>query len=84
MPKKIPLSSCDEEKLNEVKFRVCEAIDRSICRHQWNYTQAAHYLKTSKPVISRISNKKCQDLTLNQLFACLVRVKPDFEFLISI
>ena len=84
MPKKNKLTDVQLDRLNQLKFQLCHAIDRSIHRNQWSYADAARMLRVDKVVISRITNKKIERLTLNQLFEYLVRVRPNFEFLVSV
>ena len=79
-----PLTANQQQKINEHKHQLCAAIDRLIDRFQLTATQAAFELKTSTANISRVRNRQVEQLTFNQLFDYLVRLKTNHQILVSI
>ena len=72
-----------KEKMNELKFELCVAIDREINNMRMSQVRIACHLGTSQANISRVGNKKVDQLTFNQLFRYLVILKPDIRMLLS-
>lgn len=74
----------NEEALNRCKFHLCHQIDRLITRERWTQKQAAYYLGTSQANVSRVGNKKLDQLSMTQLFNYLCKLSGNFRLLISI
>lgn len=55
-----------------------------IARHNWTYAQAAIQMRVSRANLSRVGNKKLEQLTVNQLVRYLNALCPEFRFMISI
>ena len=71
------------EKLNEIKFLICNVIDHEMVRLQWTPLTLACHFGTTPSNISRVLNKKVDELTFNQLFRYLVILRPEFKCLVS-
>ena len=72
-----------KEKINELKFQVCQAIDREISKQRISQQKAAIFLGTSQGNISRIVRKRVDQLTFNQLFTFLIILNPNTRMLLS-
>lgn len=71
------------EKLNEVKFEICRILDYEMTYTQRTQQQLALRLGTSQANISRVMNRKVNELTFNQLFRYLAILRPSFKILIA-
>lgn len=72
-----------EEKLNQIKLEICCVLDREFAFTQLTQKELAKKLGTSQSNISRVENKKIEELTFNQLFRFLAVVNPNFKILVS-
>lgn len=76
-----------KKKLDALKFEICLVLDYDIhltCRElQISKKALAVHLGTSEANLSRIGNKRLDQLTFNQLFRYLVILRPDVRMLIS-
>lgn len=73
----------DHPKLQELKQMLCRKIVVALNNDQRSADNAAAYLGTSPAVISRIYQERTNQLSLNQLFFFLARLRPFFEILIA-
>ena len=71
------------QKINEIKFYLCHQIDKASHRRRFDYKMLAEFLGTSQGAVSRVVNKRIDDVTVNQLFNYLTILEPNFELLIS-
>ena len=72
-----------KHKIDELKFQVCQAIDREIANQRISQQKAAIFVGTSQGNISRIVRKRIDQLTFNQLFTFLVILNPNTRMLLS-
>lgn len=70
-------------RLNQEKFQICHLIDYEISFMQMTTLGAAQMLGTTAANISRIRNKKVDQLRFNQLFQYLAMLRPEFRMLVS-
>lgn len=80
-PRYLRLESID--KLNEMKEVLCNAIDHEMVLMHEIPSRIAGHLGTSPANISRVRNKRVEQLTFNQLFRYLVILRPDVKILVS-
>jgi predicted XRE-type DNA-binding protein len=73
-----------EEAIEAVKLELCLAIERVILRYGWTHRLAAAYMGTSRANVSRLANKRLDQLTVGQLFLYLAKICPGFRFMLSI
>ncbi len=72
----------DHPKLAEVKRMLCRKIVLAIQHDRRTVKGAAAQLGTSPAVISRIHREQIKQLSFNQLFFFLLRLRPFFEILV--
>lgn len=72
-----------DPRIEEVKLMLCEKIEAAIMFDQKTDLIAANWLGTSRAVISKIRHRRVEELSLNQLFFFLARLRPNFQILIS-
>lgn len=86
MSRRSLIENCDEhlqEKLNQLKYQLCKAIEYEIYRIRLTQYRAAVMLGTSQANVSRVVRKRTDQLTFNQLFRYLIILKPDVVMAIS-
>jgi hypothetical protein len=71
------------ERLIDVKRMLCRKISTAILADRRTYKGAAVWLGTSRATISRINREQVNQLSFDQLFLFLVRLRPFFEVLIT-
>lgn len=80
-----PLTKEECIKLSEVKAELCRQLRRSMNRTSHpSPDRIAHQLGTSKACVLRVQCARTDELTINQLFRYLVRLEPNFRFIVSI
>jgi hypothetical protein len=62
---------------------LCRKIEAAILYDRRTDAAAAAWLGTSRSVISKIRGQRVEELSFNQLFFFLARLRPNFEILIS-
>ncbi|MGE0763676.1 MAG: XRE family transcriptional regulator [Bdellovibrionales bacterium] len=72
------------EREHEIKVQVCRAIDRVAGRYGMTQKELAMILGTSRSCVSRMMNRKVEDLSFNQLFRFAIRLAPYFKILIAV
>jgi hypothetical protein len=72
-----------DPKLNDLKLILCQKIEAAILHDRRTDEAAAIWLGTSRAVISKIRRQRLDELSLNQLFFFLARLRPHFQILIS-
>lgn len=72
------------KKIDAVKKDLCAAIKKIALSYGWNQKLLAWHLGTSEARVSHVIRCRVEQLTLNQLFRYLARLKPEFRFLLSI
>jgi len=72
-----------EEKMAEVKMEICHILRREILYSPRSQREIAWRLGTSQGNVSRVLNRRVENLTINQLFRYLAILKPDFKILVA-
>lgn len=72
-----------QQKLNSMKFQICELIDRELLYMRLNQKQAAVVMATNQANVSRVRNRRVEQLTLDQLFRYLVLLKPYCRMMVA-
>lgn len=79
-----PLTEEEKEKLNKVKAELCWQLRRSMARtNHYSSQLVAYKLGSNRACVSKVQCGRVNDLTFNQLFRYLVRLEPNFKFLVS-
>ena len=70
-------------RLNEMKAVLCNAIDHELMLEHKSKEALAILLGTSQANVSRVVNKRVEQLTFNQLFRYLIILRPDVKIMVS-
>lgn len=83
MSRRHELAPNPKEKLNEIEIEICRAIEFEIRLLYWEQKTIARKLGTSESCVSKVLNRRVNELTFNQLFRYLAVLNPRFRILIS-
>jgi hypothetical protein len=73
-----------EEKLNQLKEEICRVLGHAMYTSRYPRCELARRLRTSEANISRVINRRVDDLTFNQLFRYLATFKPKCKVFVSL
>jgi len=69
--------------VGEVKFEICRVLDLEMQGFRRTQKELAHRLGTTESCISRVRNRKVDNVTFNQLFRYLAVLNPNFKIMIA-